>query len=469
MNDKPFIHMLKSRYGYYFFDVNMNEVVSISEETYNYLLNLMSNKIDNRLYTTMVKEEEKKLLSKGYLKSKRPSILEMTDIDNIEYYLTHRLSSILLQVTQKCNFRCRYCPYASGNLGYHTHNSLSMDWETAKKSIDFLALRTRDTKRINIGFYGGEPLIEYELICKCIEYSNDVFEGKILSYSLTTNAGLLNVEYTKYLIDNNVSIFVSLDGPQEIQDKNRKHAKDGSGTFAEVYENLNRIKTELPNYYNKIRINSVMDSADDCSKINDFFSSEIFNDSYISVNLQTPTDKKKLYYSDAFLKNRTKDNLLFLLHKANVYNKEQMTPIAWNYYKDFLSFEEQFVSFGEIPDKTWRSGPCMPGVKKPFVTVNGKIMICEKASDDSEALQIGSLREGFDIHKIKNICNEMKREKCKNCWNIYNCNICQIKIDDGEKLSGELFDVECKVSCLRTEYNLKNFIALSEVKFMDNT
>lgn len=467
MNDMPFIHLLKSRYGYYFYDVNMNEIVNISKETYQYLSKLINNGYYQPLLTEIVNKDEKRLKEAGYLKNKHPSI-EMPDMDNIEYYLNYKLHSLILQVTQKCNFRCKYCHFANDDVGYHNHNSLSMSWEIAKKAIDFFASRTRDTMSINISFYGGEPLLEYELIKKCIEYCNSMFEGKTLSYSLTTNAGLLSVRFVQYLIDNNVSIIISLDGPKEIHDKNRKLASDGSGTFDKIYENLNKIKKELPDYYQKLSFHSVIDPANDCSKINEFFSRDLFNNLYVSTNLLSSVDKKRLYYSKEYIKNDKKDTLLFLLAKTKIINELQMTPIARNYYESFEDFEKRFTPLGEIPDKIFHRGPCIPGANKLFVSANGKFLVCEKAMDNSNALLIGSLQEGFDIPKIKNICDDMKRERCKNCWNILNCNICEIKIDDGEKLSTELFDMECKNACRITESNLMNLIALFEVKAMIN-
>ena len=110
--------------------------------------------------------------------------------------------------------------------------------------------------------------MEYELVKRCIEYCQTVFEGKILAFAITTNAFLLTPEKAKFLIDNNTAILVSLDGPQEIHNKNRKNAGDGSGTFESVMNNLKKIEEELPEYYKKITYNSVVDPANDCGKVN---------------------------------------------------------------------------------------------------------------------------------------------------------------------------------------------------------
>jgi uncharacterized protein len=469
MIDTPFIHLIKSRYGYYFFDVNINKIVNISEDTYEYLRNMINNREYRHLYTPSVKCEYEKLKASGYLKNKRPTNIEMHDLHNIDYYLNYRLQKLTLQITQACNFRCSYCHYTYGDdINYHSHKSNNMNWETAKKAIDFFAKRTRDTAVINIGFYGGEPLLEYKLFEKCIAYCNNVFEGKILTYSLTTNAALLTPDITKYLIDNNTSILVSLDGPKEIHDKNRKFAYDGSGSFDIVYENLDKIKIELPEYFTKIRFNSVIDPANDCSKINNFFACDLFGDRDVTTPIVNPTQNKTIYYSPEFIKNYKNDMLSAFLCKINVFDKSALSKIAINYYGLLIGTEKALSTLHEIPDKLGHSGPCKPGVFRLFVSINGDFYPCEKLNDSSNVMKIGSLEGGFDIENIKKIYNvtEITKEKCENCWNIIHCKICAPKLDDGNELSKNLAIKECKNSCYDTEVEFKSFIALLESEAM---
>ena len=462
-NETPFIHLLRSRRGYYFYDVNMNEIVNVSGETYNYLSSLEKKEGQySTLVSPSVDAEVNCLVNKGYLKTNRPRIIEMPGMQNLEYSLSNKLKFLILQVTQKCNFRCKYCHFSTDEEGYHEHNYASMDWETARKAIDFFAERTRDQRNISIVFYGGEPLLELELLYKCIEYCNRKFFGKKLNYFLTTNAELLTIENAKFLLENNVSITVSIDGPKEIHDKNRKRAGDGSGTFDKIYDNLRRIKCALPNHYKKIKFNCVIDPASDCKCIDEFFSSNMFKDSYVATNLMSPADTKKLYLSKEYIKNEKKSKLLFLLARANIYRESQITTTARNFFDNFYMFESRFDTLGKIPNTSGHAGPCKPGVNKLFVSVSGKFYICEKARDDSNALCIGSLEYGFDIQKIKEICSYMCRDRCKNCWNIHNCNVCQMMLDDGEKLSDELFDIACENSCRIAEENFKKLVAVSE-------
>lgn len=462
----PFIHLLKTRIGYYFFDVNLNELVEVSMETYEYLSKLTSSteKKNDLSPTKEVSNEINSLEAKGYLSVKHPSCIEVPFIDYLEYYLRYRLNFLILQVTQKCNYRCSYCHFASDDLGYHEHNSSCMSWEIAQRSIDFFALRSRDTPDISIVFYGGEPLLEYELIHKCIEYSKEVFKGKKINFFITTNGELLSQDIAEYFFKNNVDLTVSLDGPKEINDKNRKRAGDGSGTFSKVYKNIMIIKSYLPDYFKSIHFNSVIDPSCDCEKIDKFFSNEIFDINNISAGLPSPVDKKKLSYSNAYIKNNKCNQLMSMLGRVGLLDVFNITPIAYNYLTDYIRFENRFNGIRKLPDKTGHAGPCIPGRDKLFVSTTGNFFVCEKVRDNSEDLCIGSLDEGFDLNKIREICKYMCRDKCKNCWNVLHCNICQSMVADSQGFSSRLFDEECKKSRKTTEENFIKMLAIREME-----
>ena len=91
------------------------------------------------------------------------------DLDYIQVFLQNHLDTLLLQVSQGCNLRCEYCIY-SGEYNNRTHQNKMMSWDTAKGTIDFIVERSADCKTLYFGFYGGEPLCNFSLIKRCIEY-----------------------------------------------------------------------------------------------------------------------------------------------------------------------------------------------------------------------------------------------------------------------------------------------------------
>ena len=193
MNNKPFIHLFRTPLGFYFYDVNTNEIVEVDHQIYRYLEvgeNESSEQIQSRISS---------LKMRGYLKEKHVEQTKHPVTELLPFYAESKIGQLILQVTQNCNLRCNYCVY-SGGYDTRMHNNKRMSFEMAKKSIDFLKLHSRNQERVIIGFYGGEPLLEFSLIKKCVEYAESTLKGKKIEYSTTTNATLLNDEVIRYFI-----------------------------------------------------------------------------------------------------------------------------------------------------------------------------------------------------------------------------------------------------------------------------
>lgn len=463
-NGVPFGYLFKTKNKHYFYDVNTNDIIEINSGLYEYMHTLIStNKRVEEQESSYISEYHK-LVESGVIGLYRPERIEMPDTDTLPYHLSNRVSGITLQVTQQCNFRCSYCKYANDSeLFNHTHANKYMSWETARSAIDFLSKRVRDVSHINIGFYGGEPLLNLALIKKCINYSKELFEDKQLTFSLTTNGSLLSPEKAKYLIDNGVSITVSLDGPPEIHNKNRKDLLTGEGTFDQVYEKLTVLKKEYPDYYQKLRFNSVIDPINDGRLINKFFDNELFADNSVHTPLMEMHGQGHLFFSEKYIREYNKDILLILLVKAGIMDISCLTKIARSNYELFEKFEKKYKSIAALQSVVGSGGGCKPGALKLFATVDGRLYPCEKANDSSNVMQIGTLKDGFDLAKISNLynLNGLSKTKCKNCWAVLLCSICPVRIDDGSTLSPRLLEKEC-VSERRTIARYLKYLAVIE-------
>ncbi len=139
------------------------------------------------------------------------------------------LSTIILNVNTGCNLSCSYCykeDLASPKDG------LKMAFETACKSIDLLLREAALRDRVNVVFFGGEPLTNFDLIRRVVEYAEKkcLEENKIADFSLTTNATLLTPKIVGFLNTHKFGIAVSIDGPKTLHDKNRKTV-GGKGTY----------------------------------------------------------------------------------------------------------------------------------------------------------------------------------------------------------------------------------------------
>ena len=214
---EPFIHLFSTPLGYYLYDVNTNEILKIDEDVYDYLQS-------GNIKDTQTIKKIDKLKREGYLKCFRVEETEHPATELLPFYLQSKVGQLVLQVTQNCNLRCDYCVY-SGKYITRGHTNKRMNYETAKKAIDFLKEHSVEKERVIIGFYGGEPLLEFELIKKCVKYARKELKGKQINFALTTNATLLNDEIINYFIEHSFIVTVSIDGPKEMHDDLRRIIK----------------------------------------------------------------------------------------------------------------------------------------------------------------------------------------------------------------------------------------------------
>ena len=470
-NDKPFIHLMKTPYGYYVFDVNTNSILRITQPVYEYLLRKRKREQINA--NSNIIETIENLKSRGFLLSHKPKEMIHPVNEYLEYYLNNKLRKITLQVTQNCNFRCSYCIYSeTDNEMQRTHSNKRMSFGTAKRAIDFFIEHSRDNDSINIGFYGGEPLLEIELIKKCIIYAETISEGKEISFSITTNGSLLKSDLIEFFIKHNVLILISLDGPKQVHDRHRRLSANGCGSFDIVEKNIVNIKKRYPEYLKKISFNVVIDPQDDSKCVNEFFLNyELFKEINVRTSLIDDSySNEKVYFTEDYVVKDQYEYFKMLLNKFGRVSNTNISPIA---EQRFISTENAISNLGEmikLPDKMSHSGPCIPGVRKLFISVNENMYPCERVSELSEAMKIGNLDDGYNIEKVRNLLNIVKlsEERCKNCWVISNCSICAKYADNIQNLSPELKSSYCNMTRKAFERKLLDYIALKEIGMLIN-
>ena len=152
-----------------------------------------------------------------------------------------QFQSLYLITTTNCNLDCSYCFYRSSFSGSLKHRQ-NMSFEVAKNAIDkFFDIVSKNEITDNywqqITFYGGEPLINKELLIQAIPYAREKFNDKFTSLVINTNLVLLDEEIIKMFKDNNVEVQVSLDGNKEQHDLNRKNIA-GQGSYDIVIKNM---------------------------------------------------------------------------------------------------------------------------------------------------------------------------------------------------------------------------------------
>lgn len=142
------------------------------------------------------------------------------------------INTLVLNVNTGCNLSCTYCYKEDLTT---PAKGQRMEMETARRSIDLLLKEGGGNGKVNLIFFGGEPLTNLPLIREAVAYAEEkaAAHGIAIDFSLTTNATLLTEETIRYLDDHRFGITVSMDGPKHLHDRNRLTA-GGRGTYDAV-------------------------------------------------------------------------------------------------------------------------------------------------------------------------------------------------------------------------------------------
>ena len=406
---------------------------------------------------------------KGYLSSKRVLQIEHPETNYVEYYLERHINQIVLQLTQNCNLRCSYCAYSNeNNNSQRNHSVKKMDLQTAKSAIDFMIEHSCDSKDIAIGLYGGEPLLEFELIKDIIEYTESQIIGKRVKFTITTNGTLLDNVIFQFLIEHNVSIVLSIDGPKDIHDINRKFVS-GKGTFDTIYKNIQEIyQTYGECVCEQISINMVVDPQNDIDEICNIFKEPIFNK--VNVRYSGVDDvyiDDATIYSDEYIEKYRYKYFVMLLSYLKIVSNAKCEKI---FDGEMVKLEKEYDSYNKeysgLPDVGAPSGPCIPGKRRLFVDVNGEIFPCERVSETSDIMKIDSLKNGFDYEKVKQLLNigKLTQDECSDCYAFTKCSICARLVDDNGRLSAEKKLKFCDVVRKSMELSLQEVILEKEIR-----
>lgn len=182
-------------------------------------------RFDGRFNATEVVDTLKEFMDLGIVADGRRPATERGPLKIRDY----PLSTIVLNVNTGCNLSCTYC--YKEDLTTPSRGE-KMDFATARSSIELLLREGQNRERINVVFFGGEPLSNLDLIKQVVDYTEGrcAALGKTVDFSLTTNATLLTEAIVDYLDAHRFGVSISMDGPKALHDRNRRTV-GGKGTY----------------------------------------------------------------------------------------------------------------------------------------------------------------------------------------------------------------------------------------------
>jgi uncharacterized protein len=218
------IHIFNYREKNYIFDSGSSSLHECDKATADYLKNREGEPVD----ITYITDEQLKGILADVEGLKEQGLLYKEELKAYPVK-SNEVKALCLHICHDCNFRCRYCFADEG--AYHAARE-SMSLETAKKAIDFLIENSGKRKVLEADFFGGEPLMNFEVIKQTVAYAREKEKetGKKFLFTTTTNALLLSDEVIDFFNREMENVVLSLDGRKEVHDAIRKSV-NGKGTF----------------------------------------------------------------------------------------------------------------------------------------------------------------------------------------------------------------------------------------------
>lgn len=454
----PFIIRFKTEQNNYIYDVNSNQILRVDEVTFDLLpyyrtshRSQLIQKFIDRYDPTIIEQRinliEKTSKKLNVFSSRRPKINDpLSNKKELLSKYESKLQQLTLNVSEACNMRCKYCVYSGKYFYKRTHNSRLMNFIVAKRAIDFFLAHSRESENAAITFYGGEPLLNFKLIKDCVEYIKTIKATDQVSLGMTTNGTVLTNEMVDFLISNQISLLVSLDGPRAVHDRYRVF-KNGRGSFNVIINNLSKIRELDRDYYDsKISFNIVFAPPYNFQAIDRFISSFYLTQGK-KVKSSLVDDWDTTVFQDFSPMERSPGKSFIELRKE--YEKSCIESRVDEKLVSRSVFEEPLLRIHQrkmspLADTWVPTGACIPGLRKIFVSPEGKFYMCEKVD---YALSIGDINKGFNFDRIIDLISEyydMCKVECTDCWAIRLCNLCFAAVERNDRLDMEKMRKNCK-------------------------
>jgi uncharacterized protein len=317
-------------------------------------------------------------------------------------------STLCLNVAQDCDLKCEYCFADEGTYG---KGSKRMSFRVAKKAIDFLVAKSKNKHNLTICFFGGEPLLNFQVIKKVVDYTQRIRKekNKQFRFNITTNGTKLTEKIRKFLAKHNINIIFSIDGPKDIHDKMRRF-RNGKGSYDEVSKNLLKLIDDANHLGLNFSIRSTFTRWNfDIHRI----ATHLVNLGCKDISIEPAITKhKNLEIRKSDLQALKEEYMKF----AKIYIDEIKNG---NYYS--------FFHFRHVMDQTTVAtryfNQCGAGNGYLAISSDGEIFPCHRFVGNDDFL-MGNIFDG----KIDKSLNDKfrnahvnKKKKCLKCWARYIC------------------------------------------------
>jgi len=375
--------------------------------------------------------------------------------DDYERYAKTSIASpvkaMCLNIAHDCNLRCKYCFASTGDFGA---GRKLMSLETGKKAIDFLIKQSGDRENLELDFFGGEPLMNFETVKQLVEYGRikEKEYGKKIRFTLTTNGLLLDDDKINFINEEMSNIVLSIDGRKEVNDEMRI-TTGGNGCYDVImpkYQKLVALRGDKEYYVRGTFTRNNLDFSEDVFSLYEQGFDQISVEPVVGDPAEeyaiTLQDLPKIYneyekLADRILENEKKGN-------------------RFNFFHFMLDLDQ-----GPCAIKRLRGCGC--GNDYVAVTPDGDIYPCHQFVGVDE-YKMGNVDDGTFDESIKAFFSKVHvytKPECKECWAKFYCSGgCNA---NNHKFAGDVRNAH-KLSCELQKKRIECAIALKAARQWDD-
>ncbi len=312
------------------------------------------------------------------------------------------IKAMCLHVAHTCNLNCSYCFASQGK--YQGDRAL-MSFETGKRAFDFLVANSGTRRNLEVDFFGGEPLMNFEVVKQLVEYARKIEKehNKNFRFTLTTNGVLLDDDVIDYLNKEMCNVVLSLDGRKEIHDHFRVDYA-GNGSYDKIlpkFKNLVDKRGGKDYYMRGTFTHNNVDFTNDIFHMADLGFKELSMEPVVCP----PDDPYAL----------TKEDLPKLFEQYEILAKEMVRRKKAG---DGFTFYHYMLDLTNGPCIYKRITGCGSGTEYVAVTPWGALYPCHQFVGD-EKYKLGDIFDGITNVEVQDKfrhCNAYSRKECKDCW-----------------------------------------------------
>lgn len=359
------------------------------------------------------------------------------------------VKALCLHIAHDCNLACRYCFAEEGE--YHGRRAL-MSYETGKQALDFLIANSGSRRNLEVDFFGGEPLMNWDVVKQLVAYGRqqEKLHDKHFRFTLTTNGVLLNDEIMEFANKEMDNVVLSIDGRKEVHDRMRPFRK-GAGSYDLIVPKFQKFAESR--HQDKYYVRGTY------THFNTDFSKDVlhladlgFKQISVEPVVAQPTDEYALKDSDL--------PVLF-----DEYDRLAAEMVKRNKAGNGFNFFHFMIDLNGGPCVAKRLSGCGSGTEYLAVTPWGDLYPCHQFVGQDDFL-MGNVDDGIVKPEIADdfrSCNVYSKDKCRNCFAKFYCSGgCMANSYNFHGTIHDTYEIGCEMQRKRVECAIMMKAALAE-------